>query len=81
MIEQTTLINLTQGINSVPCPLCGARHRVNLSLNETHSFAQSSADWLIGPSGDKVFVEIENGACDGFRERLTRFVALKIFGV
>lgn len=78
-INQETLDNMVAGINSVPCPLCGGAHRVNLSLNETHSFAQSSADWLIMPSGSKVFVEIEDGACDGFRERLARFLADKLF--
>lgn len=78
-IDQEVLNNMAAGINSVPCPLCGGAHRVNLSLNETHSFAQSSADWLVMPSGNKVFVEIEDGACDGFRERLSRFLADKLF--
>lgn len=80
-LKEEILNNMTQGINSVPCPLCGGNHRINLALNSTHSFAQSSGDWLIGPSGDKVFVEIEEGACKGFRERLTRFVSAKFFGV
>lgn len=81
MITQEILTNMSKGINSVPCPLCGGRHQVNLSLNETHSFAQSSADWMIGPSGDKVFVEIESEACIGFRERLSRFIAANLFAV
>lgn len=75
------LDNIAQGINSVPCPLCGGNHRVNLALNSTHSFAQSSGDWIVGPSGDKVFIEIEAGACEGFRERVARFVSAKVFGV
>lgn len=74
-----TLSKMAAGINSVPCPLCGGSHRVNFSLNETHSFAQSSADWLIMPSGTKVFVEIESGACEGFRDRLARFLADKLY--
>ena len=81
MINQDILANMTKGINSVRCPLCGGRHQINLSLNATHSFAQSSADWLIGPSGEKVYVEVESGACDGFRERLSRFIAANLFGV
>ncbi len=78
-INQDVLDNMAAGINSVPCPLCGGAHRVNLSLNETHSFAQSSADWLVMPSGTKVFVEIEVGACEGFRDRFARFLADKLF--
>lgn len=79
MIDQETLNKMAAGINSVPCPLCGGSHRVNLSLYETHSFSQSSADWLIMPSGSKVFVEVEDGACDGFRKRLASFLADKLF--
>lgn len=81
MTDQETLTNMARGINSVPCPLCGGHHQVNLSLNSTHAFAHSSADWLIGPSGDKVFVEIEEGACKGFRERLGRFLSANLFGL
>lgn len=75
------LNNMARGINSVPCSICGGNHRVNIALNSTHAFAQSSGDWLIGSSGDKVFVEVEDGACDGFRERLACFVSAKLFGV
>lgn len=75
------LSKMAAGISSVPCPLCAASHGVNLSLNAIHSFAISSADWLISPSGDKVFMEIEGEACPGFRERLARFVSTKVFGV
>lgn len=81
MIEEELLTNMTEGINSVPCPLCGGHHRVNLSLNPIHAFAQSSADWIFGPEGDKIFVEIEDGACEGFRERLARFVSANVFGL
>lgn len=80
MIEPGILAKMTEGINSVPCPLCGGNHRVNLALNSTHCFAKSSADWVISPLGDKVFVEIEEGACEGFRERLANFVSLSLFG-
>ncbi len=81
MTDQDTLTKIAGGINSMPCPLCGGSHRVNLALNSTHSFAKSSADWLFGPTGDKVFVEIEEGACEGFRERIIRFLASFLTGL
>ena len=78
MINQDTLTKIAGAVNSRPCPLCGGMHRVNIALNSSHSFAKSSCDWLIFPSGEKVFVEIEDGACDGFKERLTHFLISKI---
>ena len=56
MINQKALDNLNKGINSVPCPLCGKSHGVNLSQNSTHIFAKSSADGIFLPTGDKLFV-------------------------
>lgn len=77
MIQQETLTQIANGINSVPCPMCGESHRINLSLNSHHSFAQSSADWLFLPGGN-VFVEIEEGDCEEFRERLILFLTEKL---
>lgn len=81
MLPQETLNKLAAAINSVPCPLCGGNHRVNVALNSSHSFAKSSTDWLISPTGDKLCIEIEDGACEGFRERVARFLSKKVFGI
>ncbi len=78
MINQKALDNLNKGINSVPCPLCGKSHGVNLSQNSTHIFAKSSADGIFLPTGDKLFVEVEDGSCDGFKQRLHQYLMAHI---
>lgn len=77
MINKIKLKKIEEAVNSQPCPLCGGSHRVNLSLNSNHSFANSSTDWLVFPSRNRIFIEIEEGACEGFRERLARFLTQK----
>lgn len=80
MIHKETLSAIASGINSMPCPVCGRNHCVNLSLNSAHIFAKSSADWLVSRSGERVFVEIEEGACGEFRNRVARFLSGYVFG-
>lgn len=74
MIHRETLTNMAEGFNRVPCALCGGNHRVNLSLNSIHAFSKSSGDWLVFPTGDKVFIEFSEDSCDGFKSRVVQFV-------
>lgn len=74
MINEAFINNMTAGINSVSCPICGKIHHVNLSLNASHSLAQSSIDMLLLPNGDKLFVEMSDDACEEFKTRLKSFV-------
>lgn len=78
MINKTTLDNMAQGINSVPCPLCGKFHKVSFSQKPIQSLAQSSAEMLVLPSGDKLFVEVSGNVCDGFKSRLTSFILSRL---
>ncbi len=77
MITEEKLKIIATAVNSQPCPLCGGSHRVNISLNSSHSFATSSTDWLVFPSKNRIFFEIEEGACEGFRDRLASFLMQK----
>lgn len=81
MINQDALKTYEDAINSRTCPICGEAHHVALRQNSTHSFANSSTVMLATATGDKIFVEVEDGACEGFMTRICSFLAPRLYTI
>ncbi len=74
MIDFKRLHAMEQMMNERPCPFCGGKHRVFISLNESQSRPTSS---IIMPDGEYICVGSE-GACENFNDKAKNFLILKM---
>ena len=74
-MNESSIHNLQEAINSRPCPVCGKRHTVRLNL--VHSSTQSSTDITescLSLGRYVLSLGFSDGSCEGFKERVIAFI-------